>query len=99
MTITDEIPDNQEVAEEARFLNDFEFELQPLDDRFDRLIFIPGKRRQSLWVINAFDNKFLSLRTSMNAVAFVQTFGQQLAQITFAREMLRRFENRIVQFI
>ncbi len=95
-----EIRDDQEVADETRFLDDAKFELQPVNDRLNRCLFIGIggiKRRQTLRVINAFDNEFLPLRLRMNRVAAEQCLREQMPQITFACKMLRRIEHRIVQ--
>ena len=49
-------------------------------------------------ILDSFDDEFLAFRPRVDAVAPVQSFRQQLAQITFAREMLRRMKDRVMQF-
>src|SRR5256885_15454294 len=109
MPVTNEVAHDKEVTQETGFLDDAQFELQAVDDRFDcgrnrgliqivaadvrRLFFSVSSRweparvgcsaligRQSLRIVHAFDNKFLSLGASMDAVALMQSLREELAQ-------------------
>ncbi len=54
-------------------------------------------RRQPAGIINAFNDELLPFGLRVDGVTAEQTFGEQLAQIAFAGEMLRRCEDRIMQ--
>ena len=55
-------------------------------------------RRQPRRIVNSLNDKFLPLGPGVKRVAAEQSFRDQLAQITFAREMFRRRKNREMQF-
>ena len=55
-------------------------------------------RRQPRRIVNSLDDEFLALGPGVNRVAAEQSFRDQLAQITFAREMFRRRKDRVMQF-
>jgi hypothetical protein len=98
--VLDEVGDDQEVGNEPGLLDDAKFELEPVNDRLERLFLIWILRivsRQPLRIIHARDDVFLALRLGVNRVPAEQRLREQMPQITLAREMLRWIEDRIVQ--
>ena len=109
-TVADEITDDEKVGDETSLFDDFHFDLQAVDHRFDgggyqrmlerEIIFRAGhKRRQALRIIHARDDKFISHRLRVNRVAREKSFREPLPQKAFAREMFRRMKHRVMQIL
>jgi hypothetical protein len=108
--VPDEIRDDEKVGDEARFINDRQFMLQPVNDRLDlggdfrigkgeRFPLDRLEGRQPGGIVNARDDVFHPLGLGMDRVAAEQPLRELVAQVTFAREMFRRIEHRVMQFI